>query len=114
MLSFSARSTDGSSRASSSRFPANAPTAALTSTTRVVGRVSMDNITVDLGPAPTVEVGSTATLIGSDGPERQSAEEISKRIGTINYEVVCWISKRVRRSYHRDGVEQPTDAPPAR
>lgn len=80
----------------------------------LVGRVSMDNITVDLGPAPTVEVGSTATLIGSDGPERQSAEEISKRIGTINYEVVCWISKRVRRSYHRDGVEQPTDAPPAR
>ncbi len=69
----------------------------------LVGTVSMDNITVDLGPLPAVEVGAAATLIGADGEQRQSAEELAKRIGTINYEVVCWISKRVPRSYHRDG-----------
>jgi alanine racemase len=69
----------------------------------LVGAVSMDNITVDLGPTPTVEIGARATLIGSDGGQRQTAEELARRIGTINYEVVCWISKRVPRRYHRDG-----------
>jgi alanine racemase len=70
----------------------------------VVGAVSMDNITVDLGAHTDVEIGAPATLIGADSGERQSAEQLAARIGTINYEVVCWISKRVRRSYHRDGA----------
>ncbi len=47
----------------------------------LVGTVSMDNITVDLGPRPSVGVGQTATLIGIDGEERQTAEEIAQRIG---------------------------------
>jgi alanine racemase len=70
----------------------------------LVGTVSMDNLTVDLGPEPRVEVGSPVTLIGSDGPECQSAEDLARRIGTINYEVLCGISRRVPRRYHRDGV----------
>jgi alanine racemase len=70
----------------------------------LVGAVSMDNITVDLGVHADVEVGAPATLIGVDAGERQSAEQLAARIGTINYEVICWISKRVPRSYHRDGV----------
>jgi alanine racemase len=70
----------------------------------LVGMVSMDNITVDLGPEPAVRVGDIATLIGVDGDQRQTAEDIAKRVGTINYEVFCWISKRVPRVYHRDGV----------
>ncbi|MBV8429579.1 MAG: alanine racemase [Solirubrobacterales bacterium] len=69
----------------------------------LVGTVSMDNITLDLGSAPGVAVGDLATIIGSDGGERQTAEEIARRMGTINYEVVCGISARVPRSYHRDG-----------
>jgi alanine racemase len=73
----------------------------------LVGAVSMDNITVDLGPTTGIEPGSSATLIGVDGPQRQSAEQLAARIGTINYEVVCWISKRVPRQYHRDGVPVP-------
>ena len=67
------------------------------------GMVSMDNITVDLGPEPLVGVGDAATLIGVDGRERQTAEELARLIGTISYEVLCWISKRVPRVYHRDG-----------
>jgi alanine racemase len=71
----------------------------------LVGTVSMDNITVDLGPAdPAVAVGQTATLIGSDGAERQTAEDLARRIGTINYEVLCAVSRRVPRAYHRDGA----------
>ena len=72
----------------------------------LVGAVSMDNITVDLGPSTDVEVGAAATLIGSDGNEHQSAEAVAGRIGTINYEVICGISKRVPRRYHRDGIDR--------
>jgi alanine racemase len=63
----------------------------------------MDNITVDLGPKPVVGIGERATIIGADGGERQSAEDLARRIGTINYEIVCGISRRVPRTYHRDG-----------
>jgi len=69
----------------------------------VRGMVSMDNITVDIGPDPAVSVGDRVTLIGVDGDERQTAEDLAQRIGTISYEVLCWISKRVPRVYHRDG-----------
>jgi alanine racemase len=70
----------------------------------VVGAVSMDNITVEISEAGSVEPGARATIIGEDGPERQSAEELAARIATINYEIVCGISARVPRAYHRDGV----------
>ncbi len=73
----------------------------------LVGAVSMDNITVDLGPAPSVEMGAAATLIGVDGEQRQTAEDLAARLGTINYEVICSISKRVVRRYHRDGTGVP-------
>jgi alanine racemase len=68
------------------------------------GMVSMDNITVDIGPDPVVRLGDRATLIGTDGDERQTAEELARRIGTISYEVLCWISPRVPRRYHHDGT----------
>ncbi len=71
----------------------------------LVGTVSMDNITVDLGDEPLVELGSQATLIGIDGAQRQTAEDLARRVGTINYEILCGISRRVPRLYHRDGVQ---------
>lgn len=70
----------------------------------VVGTISMDNITVEVPGPDAVTVGDQVTLIGSDGPERQTAEELARRLGTINYEVVCAISPRVPRVYHRDGT----------
>ncbi len=69
----------------------------------VRGMVSMDNVTVDVGPTPSVRGGDRATLIGVDGDERQTAEDIARRLGTISYEVLCMISSRVPRVYHRDG-----------
>jgi alanine racemase len=69
----------------------------------LVGTVSMDNVTLDLGPEPRVSVGAQATIIGTDGSERQTAEDLARRIGTISYEVTCAISQRVPRVYHRDG-----------
>ncbi len=69
----------------------------------LVGTVSMDNITVDLGTEPAVKVGDPVTLIGADGRERVTAEEVARRTGTISYEVLCRISRRVPRIHHRDG-----------
>jgi alanine racemase len=71
----------------------------------LVGTVSMDNVTVDLGPgdAPPVEPGAPAVLIGAAGDERILAEDWARRIGTINYEVTCGISARVPRE-HLGGI----------
>lgn len=63
----------------------------------LVGTVSMDNITIDLGPETEVEPGDEAVLVGSQGEETILAEEMAARLETINYEVTCAISPRVPR-----------------
>ncbi len=73
----------------------------------LVGTVSMDNVTVDLGFAPDIAVGAPATLIGRSGDERQTVEDVANRLETINHEVLCGISGRVPRRYHRDGIPFP-------
>jgi alanine racemase len=70
----------------------------------LVGMVSMDNITVEVGSHNAVACGDRVIVIGSDGEERVTAEELARRIETINYEIVCGISNRVPRVYHRDGA----------
>ena len=65
----------------------------------VVGTVSMDNVTVDLGRDPQVGVGDEVVLIGSQGDERILAEEVARRMGTINYEVTTGLLPRVRREH---------------
>ena len=67
----------------------------------LVGTVSMDNVTIDLGSAPEVEPGAAAVLLGAQGGERVLAEELARRMQTINYEVTCQISPRVPREYVR-------------
>jgi alanine racemase len=63
----------------------------------VVGTVSMDNVTVDLGPDTDVRVGEPAVLIGAQGSDRILAEEVARAAGTINYEITCGLTGRVRR-----------------
>jgi len=63
----------------------------------LVGTVSMDNVTIELGPETDVEPGDEAVLIGAQGEDSILAEEVAKRLGTINYEVTCGISARVPR-----------------
>jgi alanine racemase len=64
----------------------------------VSGTVCMDQFMVDAGDA-SIKEGDIATLIGSDGDERISAEEIAGQIDTINYEVTARIPSRVPRIY---------------
>ncbi len=74
----------------------------------LVGTVSMDNVTIDVGASPAVAVGDAAVLVGAQGGERITAEEVARRLDTINYEVTCGLLPRVPREYHRDGA--PGDA----
>jgi alanine racemase len=69
----------------------------------LVGTVSMDNVTIDLGPDTDVEPGDRAVLIGAQGGERILAEEVAERLRTINYEVTCGLTPRVRRAHRRGG-----------
>jgi alanine racemase len=71
----------------------------------LVGTISMDSVTVDLGMDEGIERlrGERAILIGIQGSERITAEEVARRLDTINYEVTCAITSRVPRVYHRDG-----------
>jgi alanine racemase len=71
---------------------------------RVSGTVCMDQFMVDAGDA-SVEQGAIATLIGADGAERITAEEIAGHIDTINYEVTARIPSRVPRIYLDEGAE---------
>ncbi|HEV2998760.1 MAG TPA: alanine racemase [Solirubrobacteraceae bacterium] len=75
----------------------------------LVGTISMDSFAVDLGPGPAGEELRSAevVLIGARGSERITAEEVARRIETINYEVTCGLTARVVRVYHRDGERLP-------
>jgi alanine racemase len=73
----------------------------------LVGTISMDSVTVDLGPdAGETLLGEPAVLIGLQGSGRITAEEIARRLATINYEITCGLTPRVSRVYHRDGAPQ--------
>jgi alanine racemase len=76
----------------------------------LVGTVSMDSITVDLGVEAQAQQlrGQRGILIGFQASERITAEEVARRLETINYEITCGLTPRVPRRYHRDGA--PIDA----
>lgn len=65
----------------------------------IVGAVSMDYCTIDVGHVPGVEVADPVTLIGRDGLETIGAAEVARNAGTIPYEITCSIGARVRRVY---------------
>lgn len=65
----------------------------------VVGRVCMDQVMVRLDEVPEAEVGDEVILIGKQGSEQITAEELASHWETFNYEVVCGLSARVPRHY---------------
>lgn len=67
---------------------------------RIIGRVCMDQLMIDVSDVDT-QSGDIVTLIGTDGNEHITADELANLYGTIGYEVVCGISKRVPRIYEK-------------
>ncbi|MBJ7332023.1 MAG: alanine racemase [Solirubrobacteraceae bacterium] len=65
------------------------------------GTVSMDSIMVELGADSVIAVGTPVTLIGRDGVEAISTEEVAERAQTINYEITCGLTARTARDYGR-------------
>ena len=63
----------------------------------IVGRVSMDQVTIRLPEE--MPLGTRVTLIGRDGEKEITATEVADYRGTINYEVVCLLSDRIPREY---------------
>ena len=71
----------------------------------IVGRVCMDQLMIDLGDMDDVKIGEVVTVIGTDGNESVTADELAALDGTINYEVLCSIGTRVPRIYLEGGKE---------
>ena len=69
----------------------------------IVGRVCMDMCMVDLSDIPDVAVDDEVVIIGRQGEEEISADEVAELCGTISYEILCGISARVSRLYLRQG-----------
>ena len=69
----------------------------------VVGRVTMDQVLVDVTGSPPVSVGDEVVLLGAQGRQRVTAGSMADAAGTIPYEILCGISKRVPRVTVRGG-----------
>ncbi len=65
----------------------------------IVGRICMDQLMVDVGMLPDLRQGDEVVLVGKQGDDEISVEELAKHLGTINYEILCMISERVPRVY---------------
>jgi alanine racemase len=65
----------------------------------IVGRVSMDLTTIDVSALEGARVGDEVVVLGSQGDERMDAEEIAEAAGTIPYEILTNVSRRVPRVY---------------
>lgn len=64
---------------------------------KVLGRICMDQLMIDVTDIEGVREGDVVTLFGTDGDDRITADELATMIGTIGYEIVCGISPRVPR-----------------
>jgi len=69
----------------------------------ILGRICMDQMMVDVTQIPETQVNDRVTLVGRDGEEVITMEEIAAAADSFNYEFVCGISRRVPRIYVQRG-----------
>ena len=69
----------------------------------IIGRISMDMCTVDVSHIPDCEIGDVVTLMGKDGLEEITANDIAARVNTISYEILCMLGKRAPRVFIHKG-----------
>jgi alanine racemase len=70
----------------------------------VVGKICMDQCMIDVSHIKNVSIGDEVILIGSSGDKKFDADDMAEVLGTISYEVICMISRRVPRVYIKDGM----------
>lgn len=75
---------------------------------KILGRVCMDQMMVDVSDIDNVRDGDEVTLIGQDGTECITMEELGGLSGRFNYELACDLGKRIPRVYHKNGVVTDT------
>lgn len=68
---------------------------------RVLGNICMDQLMLDVSGIEGVSMGDTVTVVGEDGGDRITFDELAAKIGTISYELMCLIGRRVPRVYRR-------------
>ena len=68
----------------------------------IIGRVCMDQFMLDVTDINDISLGDEVTLVGKDGSEIITVDELSKISGTINYEFVCDLGKRIPRVFYRN------------
>ena len=68
----------------------------------IIGRVCMDQFMVDVTDIPDVKIGDAVTLLGKDGNEIITMEQLGELSGRFNYEFACLITPRVPRIYHKN------------
>lgn len=69
----------------------------------IVGRICMDQCMIDVTSVNNINVGDEVTIIGGNGEKRITADDAARAIGTIGYEIICLVGKRVPRIYLYDG-----------
>ncbi len=74
----------------------------------ILGRVCMDQIMVDVTDIPETAVGDEVVLIGKDGENEITVEEVAAPAASFNYELVCNVARRVPRVYYEDGKKVAT------
>ncbi len=73
----------------------------------IAGRICMDLTMIDVGQVPDAKIGDEVVLIGAQGDQMVTADEVAAATGTINYEVVSALTDRVPRIYKEDGELNP-------
>lgn len=71
----------------------------------IIGRICMDQFMIDVTDIPDVTLGTEVTLVGKDGEDCLTMEEVSEKAYSFNYELPCRISRRVPRIYFKNGKE---------
>lgn len=80
-----------------------------------VGRICMDMCMLDVTGIPNVQVGDAATIFGRDGDQVITADDVAEKGGTISYEILCAVGKRIPRFYDKcQQVEENSHLPSSR
>jgi alanine racemase len=72
---------------------------------KIIGRVCMDQLMLDITDISGVKAGDTVTVIGREDGEAVTADHLAELAGTISYEIVCGIATRVPRVFLKNGKQ---------